>query len=96
MLFLAGKVGTLLDDFSSRKIDVNRDVLSGDLVEILRSLIAAADDADVSLNEAARRNVIKTLGRWPVKLSYGPLYDEDYDLDEQLPRQIVMQFMKRR
>lgn len=94
LLSLAGKVGTLLDDFSNRKIDVNRDVLSGDLVEILRSLIAAADDADVSLNEAARRNVIKTLGRWPITLTYGPIYDEDYDQDEQLPRRIIMQFVE--
>jgi len=93
LLSLAGKVGALLDDFSTGKIDVNR-VLSGDLVEILRSLIAAGDDADVSLNEAARRNVIKTLGRWPTTLTYGPLYDENYDRDEQLPRRIVMQFVE--
>src|SRR5262249_37485463 len=55
LLALGGKVGTLLTDFGSRQIEHNRDVLSGHLVEILRTVVAAADDAEVSLNEAARR-----------------------------------------
>jgi NTP pyrophosphatase (non-canonical NTP hydrolase) len=94
LLALAGKVGTLLDDFSSRKIDDNRDALSGHLVEVLRTVLAAADDADVSLNEAARRNLLKTFGRWPIIPIYEPIFDEAYDQDEQLPRRIVMQFVE--
>lgn len=92
LLTLAGKVGLLLEDFSSGRIVANRDVLSADLVEIFRTLIAAADDADVSLEEAARSNVAKTLGRWPTSLDWGPLYDEAFDPDEQLPRRIEMVF----
>jgi NTP pyrophosphatase (non-canonical NTP hydrolase) len=65
LLVLAGKVGQLLEDWSSKRIATNRDVLSADLVEIFRALLIAADDAEVSLDEAARRNVVKTLGRWP-------------------------------
>ena len=95
LLALAGKVGTLLEDFSSRKIEDNRDVLSGHLVEILRTIVAAADDAEVSLNEAARQNVLKTFGRWPINKEFPPLYDEDYDTDEQLPRRITMQFVEK-
>ena len=95
LLALAGKVGLLLEDFSSGRINANRDVLSADLVEIFRTLIAAADVADVSLDEAARRNVTKTLGRWPTDLEWGPLYDEDYDPDEQLPRRIIMVFKEK-
>ena len=45
-------------------------------------------------NEAARRNVIKTFGRWPIKLTYLPLYDEGSGQDEQLPRRIAMQFVE--
>jgi hypothetical protein len=92
---LAGKVGILLNDFSAGRIEANRDVLSGGLVEIFRSLIAAADDAAVSLNEAARRNIAKTLGRWPTERRWSALYDEAFDTDEQLPRKIVMTFREK-
>jgi NTP pyrophosphatase (non-canonical NTP hydrolase) len=77
LLALAGKVGRLLEDWSSGRIAANRDVLSADLVEIFRALLAAADDAEVSLEEAARRNVVKTLGRWPDGPDWGQLFDAD-------------------
>jgi NTP pyrophosphatase (non-canonical NTP hydrolase) len=95
LLTLAGKVGLLLEDFSSGRIAANRDVLSAGLVEIFRTLIAAADDADVSLEEAARSNLAKTLGRWPTDLDWGSLYDEPFDPDEQLPRRIEMVFKEK-
>jgi NTP pyrophosphatase (non-canonical NTP hydrolase) len=74
LLALAGKVGRLLEDWSSGRITNNRDVLSADLVEIFRALLVAADDAEVSLDEAARRNITKTLGRWPDNPDWGPLF----------------------
>jgi NTP pyrophosphatase (non-canonical NTP hydrolase) len=95
LLALAGKVGGLLDDWSSGRIRGNRDVLSADLVEIFRALLAAADDAQVSLDDAARRNIVKTLGRWPVKLDWGPLFDESFPIEEQLPRHFTITFSER-
>lgn len=95
LLALAGKVGGLLEDWSSGRIRANRDVLSADLVEIFRALLAAADDARVSLDDAARRNVEKTIGRWPVKLDWGPLFDEDFPAEEQIPRHFTMTFRER-
>ncbi len=95
LIALAGKVGRLLEDWSSGRILDNRDVLSADLVEIFRAVLVAADDAEVSLDEAARRNVIKTLGRWPDRPDWGPLFDEDYPLEERLPRQMTMVFSER-
>jgi len=44
----------------------------------------------VSLDQAARLNVAKTLGRWPVTLDWGALFDVDFPPEEQLPRQITM------
>ena len=85
----ARSVGGLLDDFSSGRIQANRDVLSADLVEIFRAMLAAADDAEVSLDQAARLNVAKTLGRWPVTPDWGALFDVDFPPEEQLPRQIT-------
>jgi NTP pyrophosphatase (non-canonical NTP hydrolase) len=96
LLFLAGKVGGLLDDWSSGRIHSNRDVLSADLVEIFRAILAAADDAQVSLDDAARRNVAKTLGRWPVTPDWGPLFDEDFPIEEQIPRRFTILFIERR
>lgn len=95
LLILAGKVGRLLEDWSSDRIAANRDVLSGDLVEIFRALLVAADDADVSLEEAAQRNIVKTLGRWPDQPDSGRLFDEEFPLEEQLPRHMTMVFTER-
>lgn len=95
LLALAGKVGQLLENFSNRRFDTNRDALSADLVEIFRALVAAADDADVSLDEAARRNIAKTLSRWPIDRKWDPPYDDDFDEDERLPRRIVMVFKEK-
>ncbi len=96
LLALAGKVGSLIEDFSSGRLNANRDLLSADLVEVFRRLLVAADDADVSLDEAARRNVTKIFSRWPITLDYGPLFDEEFDTDEQLPRRIEMVFREKK
>ena len=87
---LAAKVGSLLNDVSLGRIEGNRDVLSAHLVEILRAIVRAADDADVSLQDAVTRNIAKVTSRWPVEPTYTPLFDEAFDVDEQLPRRIVM------
>jgi MazG C-terminal domain len=95
VLTLAGKVGRLLEDWSSGRIAANRDVLSADLIEIFRSLLVAADDAEVSLDDVARRNIAKTLGRWPDQPDWGPLFDADYPPEEQLPRRLRIVFRER-
>jgi NTP pyrophosphatase (non-canonical NTP hydrolase) len=95
LLYLAGKVGVLLADWSSGRIRQNRDMLSADLVEIFRALLVAADGADVSLDEAARRNVVKTLGRWPDSPDWGALFDDANPAEEQLPRQMTVIFKER-
>jgi NTP pyrophosphatase (non-canonical NTP hydrolase) len=87
---LAGKVGTLLNHVSLGRIEGNRDTLSADLVEILRAIVQVADDADVSLQDAVSRNMVKAASRWPIERIYTPLFDDAFDEDEQLPRQIVM------
>lgn len=95
LLALAGKVGRLMENWSSGSITTNRDVLSADLVEIFRALLAAADDSEVSLDEAVRRNVAKTLSRWPDQPKWGPLFDESYPTTEQLPRGMTITFEER-
>ncbi|RZK37525.1 MAG: pyrophosphatase [Hymenobacter sp.] len=48
------------------------------------SLAAAA--AEVSLEEAARYNVLKREDRWPISRQYPPLLDDGLHIDEQIPR----------
>jgi NTP pyrophosphatase (non-canonical NTP hydrolase) len=87
---LAAKVGSLLNDVSLGRIEGNRDVLSAHLVEILRAIVQAADDADVSLQDAVTQNMAKVTSRWPVEPEYTPLFDDTFGVYEQLPRRIVM------
>jgi NTP pyrophosphatase (non-canonical NTP hydrolase) len=92
---LAAKVGSLLDDFSTGKINVNRDALSMHLVEVFRAIVVAADAADVSLEEAGRQNVRKILDRWPLERSTTALFDEGFGATEQLPRRFEIAFSER-
>jgi NTP pyrophosphatase (non-canonical NTP hydrolase) len=96
LIGLAGKVGRLLDDVALGRIDGNRDALSAHLVEIFRALIRAANDSGINLAECARKNLEKTSGRWATTVrEYGPLFDENEDPEEQLPRHIEMDIAER-
>jgi NTP pyrophosphatase (non-canonical NTP hydrolase) len=97
LIALAGKVGRLLDDVASGGVDGNRDILSAHLVEIFRALLRAANDAGISLADCARKNLAKTSGRWaPAARQYAPLFDEDEDPEEQLPRYLEIDIAERK
>jgi NTP pyrophosphatase (non-canonical NTP hydrolase) len=96
VIALAGRVGLLLNDFSLGRVIATRDVLSGHLVEILRAMIAAADVADVSLEEAARSNLQKVASRWPPRRIFTPLFDDDFEEIERLPRRIEVQMIEKK
>lgn len=97
LIELAGKTGRLMDDVGANRIEHNRDALAGHLVEIFRALVSAADEANIDLDEAARRNVSKTFSRWPSPEQRvpPPLFDEQDDLEERLPRHIEMDIAER-
>lgn len=95
LLTLAGKVGLLLDDYNHGRVDTNRDVLSSHLIEIFRLLLSAAAAANVSLDIAARKNIAKSLSRWPLERVWAPLFDEGFPEDERLPRLIPMRFREK-
>src|SRR5205807_3914647 len=71
-------------------LESNRDVLAARLVEIFRAILQAADDANVSLEEAIERNVRKVTSRWPIERTYPDLFDTGLGVDEQIPRRIEM------
>jgi len=96
LISLAGKVGLLLNDFHQNRFVTNRDVLSAHLLDIFRALIEAANVADINLAEAAALNVRKIHSRWPEQRKYPPLFDDDFDTLEQLPRKITMHIFEKK
>jgi len=95
LIELAAKTGGLLDSYGSGRIDNNRDRLAADLVEVFRALVRAADDADISLDIAARRNVAKSEGRWPRKKVWGASFDKAFPAHEQFLRHMAFDFSER-
>jgi|SRR5882724_6535457 len=95
-MVLAGKVGRLLDDVSTQRIETNSELLANHLAEVFRAILRAADDANVSLEEAVQRNIRKVTSRWPIDRKYPDLFDADLDVDEQLPRRIEMLILEKR
>lgn len=96
LIALAGKVGLLLNDFHGNRIANDPDLLSSHLVDIFRALIEAADVAGIDLNEAAVRNIRKIHSRWPEERKFTPLFDEDLESLEQLPRKIRMHIFEKK
>lgn len=93
LLRLAARAGRLVQRANE---DVsNREELPRHLVEIFEALVAAATDAHINLEQAARDNMAKILDRWPISRTYTPLFDIDFDPDEQLPRRLEVTFREK-
>ena len=95
LLELAGEAGDLAKRFVGAAYRDNVDALRGDLVNFLRPLGQAAAAAEVSLDEAGRRNIAKTQDRWPTEERFPPLFDEGLHVDEQLPRLLRVEIYER-
>src|SRR5205823_14233508 len=90
MSLLAELTGELVGDSRAGRLDGNRDRLSGQLIAILRALIATAEAADVNVDLAARRNLEKIFSRYPLDERYPSLTDANVPPSERLPRRFEM------
>lgn len=90
LLKLASEVGLLVVDFQAGRLEDNQASIVGRLVAILRCLRDAAEEAGLSLGDAAAENIKKSYDRWPVERRYPPLLDANYEEHEQLPRKFSM------
>jgi len=90
VLNLAAKTGILLQHFSTGAVEQAREVLSADLVDVLKALLQAADHADISLQDAAKGNLRKIWSRWPSEKVYPALFDTSFPTEEQLPRTLTV------
>jgi NTP pyrophosphatase (non-canonical NTP hydrolase) len=95
LMNLAGEIGKLVADFSAGGIAVGSEHLSDRMESIFRALIGAANNAGVSLGEAAHRNLAKIYDRWPQARIYPPLFDDGCDRGEQIPRRIEMHIFEK-
>jgi NTP pyrophosphatase (non-canonical NTP hydrolase) len=95
LLRLAARTGRLINTFQAAESEHHSFNINCELVDVFRDLILAADDAEVGLEDAAIFNIEKIVGRWPQKRVWGPLYDDTYDFDEQLPRVLEITFREK-
>jgi NTP pyrophosphatase (non-canonical NTP hydrolase) len=95
LLRLAGQVGVLLTRHEAGDYANNRDALSGDLIAVLRLLVQAANDASVTIEQAALQNLEKIFDRWPQSRVPPALFDEGFPPEEQIPRVLEIEVFER-
>lgn len=96
LLNLAGEIGTVLADHQSARWTRNRDALRGRLVAVMRMLVKAADEAGVTLEQAAEQNLKKIFDRWPARKVYPPPLDREALRSERLPRTLTIDIFERK
>lgn len=95
LLRLAGKVGVLISDHEVGGLTENPSVLAERLIAIMRSLVESANQAGVTLEGAAVRNLAKIFDRWPDSRVYPEPFDEKLDPEERLPRSLIVDVFER-
>ncbi len=95
LLRLAGQVGLLVTDQEAGRLTDDRAALADRLSAITRALIQAANEAGVTLEAAAVKNLAKIFDRWPQKRLYPEPLDADADPEERLPRDLVVDIFER-
>jgi len=91
LLKLAGQVGLLISEGDDQGADSVRRRLAG----VARTLVQAADEAGVTLEAAAIKNLAKIDDRWPRERRYPALLDENAEPEERLPRQLTIEIFER-
>ena len=87
-LALGAATGALLATLQ-QKTD---NVAASQLGTIWLALLRVACAVHVDLSDAARRNLEKTESRWPPVREFVPLFDDDFEEEEQLPRALDVEF----
>lgn len=95
LMRLAGEVGMLVIDQQGGRLVNDQSGLADRLVAILRTLIQAANEAGVTLEAAAVKNLAKIFDRWPQERVYPKPLDEDALPEEQLPRSLTIDIFER-
>jgi len=95
LLKLAGSVGILVADFEEGRFDQDKTALTLRLAAIMASLIQAANEAGVTLEAAAIKNLAKIRDRWPSVRACPDFLDAAALPEEQLPRDLHVEIFER-
>jgi hypothetical protein len=60
------------------------------------ALYALTENMGVNLEEAANANLAKNESRWPAQRVFHPLFDEGFAVEEQIPRNLTIEFIERK
>jgi NTP pyrophosphatase (non-canonical NTP hydrolase) len=95
LLKLAGDVGLLVIDQEAGRLVDAPSALMRRLSAITRTLVEAANEAGVTLEAAAVKNLAKIADRWPRERVYPAPLDAKAEPDERLPRQLAVELFER-
>jgi hypothetical protein len=95
LLQLAGEVGLLVIDQEAGRLTNNQAAFAGRLVAIMRTLVQAANEAGVTLEAAAVKNLAKIFDRWPRERVFPDPFDAQADPEERLPRDLYIDVFER-
>jgi len=90
LLKLAGQVGLLVSETGGQSTTT-----VGRLAGVARALIQAADEAGVTLEAAAIKNLAKIDDRWPRERRHSEPLDATAEPEERLPRKLVIEIFER-
>lgn len=96
LLQLAGEVGLLITEHEAGRLTNNQAVLADHLVAIMRTMIQASNEAGVTLEAAAVKNLNKIFDRWPPERIYPAPLDETAEAEEQLPHDLYVDVFERK
>jgi NTP pyrophosphatase (non-canonical NTP hydrolase) len=95
LLQLAGEVGQLVTEQQAGHLLNNQPALASRLVAIWRTLIQTANEAGVTIEAAAVKNLSKIFDRWPRDRSYFEPLDSEAVPEERLPRDLYVEIFER-
>ncbi len=95
LMRLAAQAGSLVNTYGEDIPQQSNINLRSDLASFFYVLIEAANEAGITLEQAANRNLEKTFDRWPLERKYPRLFDEHFPPEEQLPRSLTVDIFER-
>ena len=95
LLRLGGEVGQLVASHGIERTERPQLTLFRPLATIMATLVKAADEAGVTLEAAAVKNLAKISDRWPEADVYPVAFDIEANDEEKLPRTLVVDIFER-
>jgi NTP pyrophosphatase (non-canonical NTP hydrolase) len=93
LMGLVGVIGSLADVQTAGTMA--EAILGPRLSAVFSLLLRTADEAGVTLAQAAHENLRKVFERWPTRLQYPALFDDAFPAEEQIPRHLEVDVYER-